>query len=99
MNKQQIFPDGTPIDKWFFETTLPSKESLGKPYVITDYGVKNDGGLYTKEIQYLIDTIADNGGGVLVVPEGTYKTGALFFKQGVNLYVEKNRAPVLYVKR
>lgn len=90
MNKQQFFPDGTPIDGWFFETEAPTKESLGKPYVITDYGVKNDGKVYTKEIQYLIDTVADNGGGVIVVPEGTYKTGALFFKQGVNLYVEKD---------
>ncbi len=90
MNITELFPDGTPIDSWFSDVEIPAKESLGKPYVITDYGVKNDGGLYTKEIQYLIDTVADNGGGVLVVPEGTYKTGALFFKQGVNLYVEKN---------
>jgi exo-poly-alpha-galacturonosidase len=26
----------------------------------------------------------------VVVPEGTFLTGALFFKQGVNLYIEKN---------
>lgn len=31
----------------------------------------------------------ENGGGVIVVPEGTYRTGSLFFRQGVNLYVEE----------
>ena len=25
---------------------------------------------------------------MIVVPKGTYLTGALFFKQGVNLYIE-----------
>lgn len=41
-----------------------------------------------KEIQNLIDRAYENGGGVIVVPKGTYLTGALFFKQGVNLYIE-----------
>jgi polygalacturonase len=37
----------------------------------------------------LIDKVAKEGGGTVVVPEGTFITGALFFKQGVNLYIEK----------
>jgi len=37
----------------------------------------------------LIDKVAKEGGGTVVVPEGTFLTGALFFKQGVNLYIEK----------
>ncbi len=84
------FPDGTRIDGWFYKTDIPSAESSGKRYVITDYGVKDDGKVYTRAIQDLIDLISDNGGGFLVVPSGTYLSGALFFKRGVNLYIEEN---------
>lgn len=87
MNKKEFFPDNTPIDAWFYETKVPSLEELGKPYVLTDYGIADDGKIYTKEIQALIDTAHTQGGGVIVVPSGTFMTGALFFKQGVNLYV------------
>lgn len=62
-------------------------EKIGKQYVLTAYGILDDGKLYTKEIQALIDLAAKEGGGVIVVPSGTYLTGALFFKQGVHLYV------------
>lgn len=87
---KEYFPDGTPIDEWFYQTEVPALKTLGKPYVITDYGVKDDGCVYTEALQKLIDCIAQNGGGVLIVPAGTYYTGALFFKQGVHLYVEEN---------
>lgn len=87
MNKKEFFPDNTPIDAWFYETKVPSLEELGKPYVLTDYGIADDGKIYTKEIQALIDTAHTQGGGVIVVPSGTFMTGALFFKQGVNLYI------------
>ncbi len=90
MKKNEFFPDGTPIDAWFYETDAPLMAELGRQYRITDYGVRDDGKIYTKELQALIDTAAENGGGVIVVPAGTYLTGALFFKNGVNLYVEKD---------
>lgn len=88
--KQEFFPDGTPINQWFYDTTTPTLESLGKQYVLTDYGVLDDGNIYTDKIQALIDSVHANGGGVIVVPKGTYRTGSIFFKQGVNLYVEKD---------
>jgi len=87
MNEIELFPDGTPIDRWFYDTNIPTLKELGKQYIITDYGIMNDGKIYTNEIQALIDLSAENGGGVIVVPSGTYLTGALFFRQGVNLYV------------
>ncbi len=87
MNKKEFFPDGTPIDDWFYDTEIPAFDELGTQYVLTQYNIFDDGKVYTKEIQSLIDTVADNGGGVIVVPAGTYLTGALYFKQGVNLYV------------
>lgn len=81
------FPDGTPISEWFYDTRMPELEKLGRQYVLTAYGILDDGKLHTKEIQDLIDQAASEGGGVIVVPAGTYLTGALFFKQGVHLYV------------
>ena len=83
MKEREFFPDGTPVDEWFYRTEIPRPEMLGTRYVITEHGVSDDGRIYTEEIQSLIDTAAENGGGVIVVPEGTYLTGALFFKQGV----------------
>lgn len=82
----ECFPDGTPIDKWFYETDIPK---TGKHYLLTDYVKADTKTVYTKEIQSLIDYIAENGGGTVVVPKGTFYTGAIFFRQGVNLCVEK----------
>ncbi len=87
MPVKEYFPDGTPIDEWFYDTRVPSLEELGRQYVLTQQGILDDGRVHTAEIQALIDQAAAEGGGVIVVPAGTYLTGALFFKQGVNLYV------------
>ena len=83
-----VWPDGTVMDAWFKDTTKVDVAKLGKQYVITDFGVKQDSNLVqTKAIQTVIDRAAQNGGGVVVIPEGTYLTGALFFKQGTHLHV------------
>ncbi|MCD7807000.1 MAG: exopolygalacturonase, partial [Lachnospiraceae bacterium] len=88
MAAKEFFPDGTPIDEWFYDTKVPSLEELGRQYVLTQYdGILDDGKVHTAEIQALIDRAAAEGGGVIVVPAGTYLTGSLFFRQGVNLYV------------
>lgn len=81
------WPDGTEIGDWFRQTTPVDITTLGKAYRVTDYGVINDGKLHTAEMQALIDKVATEGGGVIVIPEGTYMTGALFFKQGVHLHL------------
>ena len=55
---------------------------MGKKFLITDYGVVNDSTLLqTERIQAVIDLASDNGGGVVVIPEGTYLSGALFFQR------------------
>ncbi|MBQ9748980.1 MAG: exopolygalacturonase [Clostridia bacterium] len=88
---KEFFPDGTtPIDDWFYNTRIPNLSELGKPYKITDFGAKNDGNIYTKEIQSAIDTAHANGGGVIIIPKGRFMSGALFFKSRVNLYLEKD---------
>ena len=87
--QNEFFPDGTLIADWFYDTGVPALAELGNPYVLTDYNIMDDGNTHTKEIQNLIDKIHQNGGGVLVVPKGTYLTGSLYFKQGVHLYVSE----------
>jgi exo-poly-alpha-galacturonosidase len=62
-----------------------------KRFVISDYGAMADGStVNTKAIQSAIDKCAASGGGVVVVPKGTFLSGAIFLKQGVNLLVEKD---------
>ena len=86
--EKEFFPDGvTPIDGWFYDTRVPELTELGKQYVRTEHGILDDGELHTRQIQELIDAAYREGGGVLVVPRGVYRTGALFFRPGVNLYV------------
>ena len=85
----ETWPDGTVMDAWFKDTAKVDVASLGRQYVITDYGVKRDSAIVqTAAIQGVIDRAAREGGGVVVVPEGTFLTGALFFKQGTHLHVK-----------
>src|ERR1039457_4934957 len=65
--------------------------SGAKRFTITSFGAVGDGKTTnTAALQALIDKVAKEGGGTVVVPEGTFLTGALFFKQGVNLFIEKD---------
>jgi len=62
-----------------------------KRFVISDFGAVADAKtVNTKAIQSAIDRCAASGGGVVVVPKGTFLSGAIFLKQGANLYVEKD---------
>ena len=84
-----VWPDGSVMDAWFKDTTKVDVATLGRRYVITDYGVKKDSSLVqTEAIQRVIDRAAREGGGVIVVPQGTFLSGGLFFKQGTHLHVE-----------
>lgn len=86
----QLFPDGTPIPAWFSDTTKVDVDRLGRKYTLTDYGVTTDSTVVqTERIQAVIDKAAAEGGGVVVVPRGTFLTGSVFFKQGTHLYIEE----------
>lgn len=85
-----VFPDGSVMSKWFSDSTKISLTKLGKQYVITNYGAKNDSTLLqTTAIQKTIDEAAKNGGGVVIIPKGTFLSGALFFKPKTHLYVSE----------
>lgn len=86
----ELFPDGTVIPEWFYDYSKLELDQLGKQYVLTDYEVVNDSALMqTAAIQKVIDLAAEQGGGVIVVPEGIYQTGALFFKPKTHLHVSE----------
>ncbi len=58
-------------------------------YLITDFGaVALSSVVNTQSIQAAINKCAEEGGGTVVVPEGTFLTGAIFLKQGVNLEID-----------
>ena len=90
VNAKEVWPDGTEMSAWFGKTRRVNVKALGKQYIITDYGVKADSTLLqTEQIQAVIDMAAANGGGVVVVPKGTFLSGSLFFKPGTHLHVAK----------
>ena len=89
--EQETWPDGTPISTWFSDTSRVDVSTLGKRYVVTDYGVSNySTQVQTRELQAVIDRCASEGGGVVVIPRGFVISGSLFFKPGTHLYIEEN---------
>jgi hypothetical protein len=60
-------------------------------FSITSFGAVGDGVVdCTNAFADAIDSCANAGGGRVVVPDGTYLTGAIHLRSNVNLYVAKN---------
>ena len=86
--QERTWPDGTRMSRWFADTAKIDPDTLGRKYVITDYGVTADStAVQTELIQKVIDTAWAGGGGVVVIPRGTFLSGALFFRPGTHLHV------------
>jgi len=89
-NNKDLFPDGTKIPDWFLDAKKINPSDLGKFYSITDYGAVNDStAIQTAAIQKTIDEAYNNGGGVVVIPKGTFMSGALFFRANTHLHVSE----------
>ncbi len=89
LSAKDVFPDGTVISQWFRSNQKVRLADLGTPYNITDYRVVNDSTLLqTEQIQQVIDLVHQQGGGVVVIPKGTFLTSSLFFRQNTHLYLE-----------
>ncbi len=72
-------------------TFAQTRGAATKRYVISEFGAVADGNtVNTKAIQAAIDKCTASGGGVVVVPKGTFLSGAIFLKQRVNLSIEKD---------
>lgn len=82
------FPDGSLIPDWFKDTTKVDYTKQGKQFIITQHGASRDSNkLQTVIIQRIIDKASKQGGGVIIIPKGTFLTGALFFKPNTHLHV------------
>jgi polygalacturonase len=70
---------------------IPGATAAEKQLSIAAAGAVGDGvTLNTGAIQKAIDTLATNGGGTLVIPQGEFLSGAIFLKPGVNLHLDKS---------
>ena len=68
--------------------TPPAVATTSQHLRITRYGAVADGTtLNTAAIQQAIDTAAAAGGGVVEIPAGTFRSGAIFLKAGVELHL------------
>lgn len=57
---------------------------------VKNFGASGDGvAKDTRAIQDAADAAYADGGGTVVIPAGTYLTGALFFRNGVNLEIQE----------
>ncbi len=61
---------------------------IGKIFNVLDFGAKPDSGnINTQSIQKAID--ACTAGGTVIIPAGTFMSGALFLKSNMTLYIAK----------
>lgn len=66
-----------------------SVNAQDKVFNIKDFGAKKSHKiLSTKAIQGAIDSCSENGGGVVLLPKGTYVTGTLFLKSNVTIKLD-----------
>lgn len=88
--EKETFPDGSVMLAWFSDTLRVDTDTLGRRFVVTEHGVKSDPTtVQTGALQRVIDMAAESGGGVVVIPRGTFLSGSLFFRQGTHLYIEE----------
>jgi hypothetical protein len=68
-----------------------SMQALALDYVITDHGAVADGiTVNSKAIQALIEKVSSGGGGRIIVPAGTFVTGTINLKSGVELHLDRD---------
>ncbi len=73
-----------------YDSKVLTLTKSNKEFNVKDFGAIADGEtVTTSALQKAADAAHRNGGGIVVVPAGRYLTGALFFKDGVDLRIEK----------
>lgn len=72
---------------WFFLVLTISL--LAQRYLITDFGAKpNTDFINTEAINRAIETCNRNGGGVVIIPAGVFKSGTILMKDNVELHLD-----------
>ena len=75
---------------WVKKVGARKTPKSNKIFKVNDYGALADGKtLNTKAIQDAIDACAAKGGGIVSFENGTYLTGSVFVKKGVNFQIGK----------
>jgi polygalacturonase len=83
----QVFPEL----KWVKDVGAKSFPARKKIYNVNKFGAVNDGKtLNTAAIQKAIDECSRKGGGIVTFDTGSYLTGSLYIKKGVNFRLDKN---------
>ncbi|MBN1116173.1 MAG: glycoside hydrolase family 28 protein [Bacteroidales bacterium] len=78
--------------------SIPEPLFKDADYNITDFGAINDGVTdCSKAINDAIKKCSEEGGGRVIVPEGTFLTGAVHLKNNVNLHISE-KAELLFTK-
>lgn len=71
-------------------SAIAGVEQTDKRYIVTAYGAVGDSKtLNTKAIQAAIEACAQHGGGTLVFPKGTFLSGSLFLRPGVDILFQE----------
>ena len=70
---------------------LPGIKQAAKKYAISAYGAKQNASAAQnqKAINKLIALVSKKGGGTVVIPKGTWRTGAIEMKSFVDLHLEE----------
>ncbi|MEO5715578.1 MAG: glycosyl hydrolase family 28 protein [Luteolibacter sp.] len=69
---------------------LSAEDVVLKRYPISDFGAVADGRtVNTQAIQKAIDQAEAAGGGVVDIPQGTFRSGSIFLKKGVELHLDE----------
>ena len=69
--------------------TIPSFKD--KTFIITNFGAQSGGVIdNTEAFKKAIQACSDNGGGVVLVPQGKFLTGAIHLESNINLQIEEN---------
>ena len=68
---------------------IAAAEAHSQALITKSGAIADDSTVNTKAIQAAIDQLAAKGGGTVVVPQGVFVSGALFFKPKVNLRLTK----------
>lgn len=78
--------DRLPFD--MSEVVLPSFPD--REVMLTDFGAKGDGITdNTEAFRRAIDSLAEQGGGSVIVPSGVWLTGPIVFRSHINLHLER----------
>jgi len=75
---------------------IKAPEFKKQDFLITNYGAVNDGKTKSTEaFKKAIEACHNSGGGRVIVPTGTFLTGAIYLKSNVELHLEDN-AKILF---